>query len=150
MTIKDLWNTIKCTNINIIGVKSELQLPAYIAATETQDLSHICNLHHSSCQCQIPNPLSEAGDQTCILMVISQVHFFWATKGTSTHFLYHSLCFYFVYHLTTVYIVNFTTFFFKCWHWLHRWLIDHFYHNFAFTSEFFYWCFRNFLLWTLL
>uniref|UniRef100_A0A8D1VUY0 Myosin light chain 1/3, skeletal muscle isoform n=1 Tax=Sus scrofa TaxID=9823 RepID=A0A8D1VUY0_PIG len=32
------------------------------------DPSHICNLHHSSGQCQILNPLSEARDQTHNLM----------------------------------------------------------------------------------
>ena len=40
------------------GVKSELQLVAYATATATQDLSQICDLHHSSWQCQILNPLS--------------------------------------------------------------------------------------------
>ena len=43
-----------------LGVKSELQLPAYITATATWDLSLICDLHHSSQQCQILNPLREA------------------------------------------------------------------------------------------
>ena len=32
------------------------------------DPSHICDLHHSSQQGQILNPLSEAKDRTCILM----------------------------------------------------------------------------------
>ena len=36
-----------------VGVKSELQLPAYTTATETPDLSHVCDLHHSSSQ---PDP----------------------------------------------------------------------------------------------
>ena len=36
-------------------------MPAYTTATAMWDLSHICNLHHSSQQCQILNPLSEAG-----------------------------------------------------------------------------------------
>ena len=35
-----------------LGVKSELQLPAYSTATATQDPSHVCNIHHSSQQCQ--------------------------------------------------------------------------------------------------
>jgi len=43
------------------GVESELQLPAYTAATATWDLSLICNLHYSSRQHRILNPLSEAG-----------------------------------------------------------------------------------------
>ena len=50
-----------------LGVKSELQLPVYTTATATRDLSWACDLHHSSQQCQIPGPLSEARDQTCIL-----------------------------------------------------------------------------------
>ena len=47
-----------------LGVKSELQLPAYTTATATWDLSNICDLHHSSQQHQMLNPLSEARDCT--------------------------------------------------------------------------------------
>ena len=54
-----------------LGVKSELQLPAYLTAT--WDPSHICDLHQGSGQCQILNPLSEARDQFCILMDTSWV-----------------------------------------------------------------------------
>jgi len=43
-----------------LGVKSELQLQAY--ATEMPDLSHVCDLHHSSWQHWILNPLGWAGD----------------------------------------------------------------------------------------
>ena len=56
-----------------LGVEKELQLMAYAAVTAMPGLSHICNLHLSSCQCQILNPLSEARDQTQILMDISRV-----------------------------------------------------------------------------
>ena len=56
-----------------LRVKSELQRPAYTTATRTEDLSCICDLHHSSQQCRIPNPLSEARDGTCILAATSQV-----------------------------------------------------------------------------
>ena len=56
-----------------LGVQSELQLPATATATTTLDLSSVCNLHHSSWQCQILNPLSEARDRTCILMETSWV-----------------------------------------------------------------------------
>ena len=49
-----------------LGVKWELQLPAY--ATATRDLSCICDLRCSSQQRQVLNPLSEARDQTCVLM----------------------------------------------------------------------------------
>ena len=45
-----------------LGVKLELQLLAYATATATQDLSCICDLHHSSRQSQIADPLSEARD----------------------------------------------------------------------------------------
>ena len=55
------------------GVESELHLPAYTTATAVQDLSCICQLHHSSPQGQIVNPLIEARDQTHILMDTSQV-----------------------------------------------------------------------------
>ena len=37
------------------GVQSELQLPAYTTAAATWDLSLVCNLYHSSGQCQILN-----------------------------------------------------------------------------------------------
>ena len=61
------------TEVPRLGVESELQLLAYATATAMWDLSTICNLHHSSWQCQILNPLSEARDQTCILMDASQI-----------------------------------------------------------------------------
>ena len=51
-------------------------------ATTTQDLSCVCNLYHSSGQCQILNPPSEAKDQTCILMDTSQIPFHCTTTGT--------------------------------------------------------------------
>ena len=59
-----------------LGVELELQLPAYATAiaTETQDLSPVCDLHHSSQQRWILNPLSEARDRTHNLMVPSQIH----------------------------------------------------------------------------
>ena len=43
-----------------LGVKSELQLQAYSTAMATQDLSSICDLHPSSQQHRILNPVSEA------------------------------------------------------------------------------------------
>ena len=47
-----------------LGVKLELQLPAYTTATATLDPSCICDLHCSSWQLWILNPLREAGDGT--------------------------------------------------------------------------------------
>ena len=51
-----------------LGVKLELQLPVYATATTMGDLSHFYDLCHTSQQCQVPNPLSVARDQTRILM----------------------------------------------------------------------------------
>ena len=69
-----------------LGVESELQLPAYTTATATPDESGICNLHHSSQQHQILNPLNEAKDQTHILMGTSWVCNLMSHKGNSITF----------------------------------------------------------------
>ena len=45
-----------------LGVELELQLLPYTTATATPDLSRICDLHCSSQQHLILNPLSEARD----------------------------------------------------------------------------------------
>ena len=47
-----------------LGVESELKPLAYTTATAMQDLNCACHLHHSSQQCWILNPLSEARDRT--------------------------------------------------------------------------------------
>ena len=65
-----------------LGVQLEPQLLAYATATATPDLSHVCDLHHSSQQRWIRNPPSEARDQTHNLKVPSQIHFRCATTGT--------------------------------------------------------------------
>ena len=44
-----------------LGFQSELQLPAYATATAKQDLSRVCDLHHSSWQCQILKSLVRPG-----------------------------------------------------------------------------------------
>ena len=64
-----------------LGVELELQLLAYTTATATRDPSLICDLHHSSQQCWILNPLGKARDQTHILMDPSQVRYHGAMKG---------------------------------------------------------------------
>ena len=63
-----------------LGVKLKLQLLVY--TTAMPDPSHFFNLHHSSWQHQIPNPLCKARDQTCNLRDTSWVHYCWATMGT--------------------------------------------------------------------
>ena len=65
-----------------LGIESELQLLAYIMATAIRDPICIYDLHHSSWQWRILNPLSEIRDWTCVLMDTSQAHYCWATMGT--------------------------------------------------------------------
>ena len=59
-----LWHM----EISRIGVGLELQVQVYTTAKVMQDPSLICDLQHSSRQHWILNTLSEARDQTCILM----------------------------------------------------------------------------------
>ena len=59
-----------------LEVESELQLLAYTTATSTQDLSHVCELHHSSWHPWVLNPLREARDQTCVLMDTCQAWYY--------------------------------------------------------------------------
>ena len=58
-----------------LGVELELQLPNYIMVTATQDLSRVCDLHRSSWQCLILNPLSMARGPTHVLMDTSWICF---------------------------------------------------------------------------
>ena len=64
-----------------LGVESELPLPACATATAAPDVSHICDLHHSSRQPWIPDPLNKARDRTRILMDISRICFHGAILG---------------------------------------------------------------------
>ena len=48
-----LWHM----EVSSLGVESELQLLAYITATAMPDSSHVCDLHHSSQQHWILNPM---------------------------------------------------------------------------------------------
>ena len=70
-----------------LGVESGLQPLAYATAIATQDLRRSCDLHHSSRQRQILNPLSEARDRTHNLMVPSRINFCCATTGTPRNLL---------------------------------------------------------------
>ena len=71
-----------------LGVKLELQLQAYTTATAMPDLSFICYLYHSLWQRQILNPLTEAGDQTRILVDTHLVINPLATMGTPIIFFF--------------------------------------------------------------
>jgi len=67
-------------------------LPAYIIATAMQDLSLVCNLHHSSPQCQIlthwENPRIEPASSRILVRFVNH----WATTGTpETNFRSRSL-----------------------------------------------------------
>ena len=63
---------------------SELLLPASATATATPDPSCVCNRYHNLWQCRILNPLNEARDQTCNLMVPSRIRFCCIMMGTPT------------------------------------------------------------------
>ena len=65
-----------------LGIRSELQPPAYTTAIALWDLGRVCDLYHSSKQRQILNPLIKARDGTQILMDASQIPFHCATTGT--------------------------------------------------------------------
>ena len=68
--------------VSRLAVELELQALAY--TTAMQDPSRVCDLHHSSWQHRIPDPLSEARDLTHILMDISQFRF----RCTTTEMLH--------------------------------------------------------------
>ena len=59
-------------------------------ATATQDPSRVCNLHHSSEQHHILDPLIKARDWTHILVDISQICFHCATTGTPSYTILYS------------------------------------------------------------
>ena len=52
---------------------------------------HVCDLHHSSQQCHILNPLSKAGNSSHNLMVPSRICFRCATMGTPI-FVFYFYC----------------------------------------------------------
>ena len=66
-----------------LEVKLELHLLAYTTATAMQDPSCICDLHHSSQQHWILNPLSKARDGTRNLRDTSQIRNLLSHNGNS-------------------------------------------------------------------
>ena len=71
-----------------LGVELELQPLACATATVTRDPSCNCNPHHSSQQHQIPDPLREARDRTCLLMDTCHIHFCCTTTGTPGYMMF--------------------------------------------------------------
>ena len=71
-----------------LAVESELQLLACTTDTAKPDLSRVCDLHHSSQQCRIPDPLNEARDRTHILEDTSWIRFCCSTTGTPYIYIY--------------------------------------------------------------
>ena len=63
------WPYLQHMEVPRRGSELELQLPAYTTAMVMWDPSHVCDLHHSSWQCQVLNPLREARNWTLVLMV---------------------------------------------------------------------------------
>ena len=83
-----------------IGVKSELPLPAYTTATATWEPSCICDLCHSSQQCQIPDQLRETRDRTCILLDTCQIHFCCTTMETPLPIFFWAISFLLIHWLS--------------------------------------------------
>ena len=73
---------LQCTEVPRLGVKLELQLPAYTTATATPDPSRACDLHHSSWQRWILNPHWARPGSQLNLMVPSRIQCRCATTGT--------------------------------------------------------------------
>ena len=73
LTLKGLY--LQHIEVPRLRVELEPQLPAFTTATATQDPSCVCDLHYSSQQGRILNPLSEARDRTCVLVDASQIRF---------------------------------------------------------------------------
>ena len=72
-----------------------LYLLSYSAATATRDVSHLCDLQHTSWQCRIHNPVSKARDRTQVFVDTSRVRYHWATTG-SPGMCNFSILFYFI------------------------------------------------------
>ena len=65
-----------------LGVQSELYQLAYAMATAIRDPSRVCDLHHSSPQCQILNPLSKIRNRPATSRFLVGFVNHWATMGT--------------------------------------------------------------------
>ena len=68
--------------------RGQIGATAVAIATVMQSPSCVCKLHHSSWQHWISNPLSEAREQTHILMDTSWTHFHCATMETPMYTIF--------------------------------------------------------------
>jgi len=66
----------------------ELQLLAYTTARTTWDPRHICDLHHSSWQCLVLNPLIEGGIKPASSQTLCQVLKPLSHKGNSRKYIF--------------------------------------------------------------
>ena len=83
----------------------ELYLLAYTTATAKSDLRCVCNVHHSSRQRQLLNPLSQARDWTHNLMVPSWIHFCCAMMETPIQYVLNNLNRYVPYTFKTSFFI---------------------------------------------
>ena len=67
-------------------------LSGQLPATAMQDPSRVCDPHHSSQQCQIHKPLSEARHRTLNLRVPSRICFLWATTAIQEQLIFFGCC----------------------------------------------------------
>ena len=92
--------------VSRLGVKSEIQLPAYTTTTAMWDPSCICDLHHSPWQHRPFMHWARPGIEPISSWVLVGFVNPWATMGTpnillfSFSFLFFSFFFFYVLHLT--------------------------------------------------
>ena len=87
-----LWLHSRHVEVPRLGFEKELQLLAYATATAIPDPSYVFELHHSSQQHRILNPLSKARDLTCNIMVPRQIYFCYASMGTPKTKILKEIC----------------------------------------------------------
>ena len=75
----------------LIGATAASLHHSHSHARSEPDPSCVHDIHHSSLQRQILNPLNEARDQTCNLMLPSWIRFRCATMGTLKAFTFSML-----------------------------------------------------------
>ena len=107
------------------------------------DPSHVCDVHHSSWQHRILNPLSKARDWTCVFMDPSQILFHWAMTRTpilcrilnSTYKWYLWYLSFSFFHLIWETLVLFTLMQMALFHSFYGWIVVNIYHIFLIHSS---------------